>query len=190
MGTSASASTAAWFVPARRTAPSDLEAWLERKAAEGLVVNEIDALSTVRLRLDREEAQQLRYAIDERRDPSPDYFRARADLGWDHVGDLGAFHLWRRPYTGDRPEGFIGSDLGRRARLTAVALAVVGVLLLALTLALGIASGVAGVAADLAVQIWAPAVATGILGLGSLMFGAHLGISHRRGQGTNQRTGR
>lgn len=177
-----SASTAAWFVPARRTAPGDLELWLERKAAQGLVVNQIGPLSPLRLRLDREEPQQLRYAIEERRDPTPDYFRARMDLGWDQVGTLGAFHIWRRSYSGERPDGFIGSDLSRRAKVTAVLLALIGAVLLTLTVGLGLASVLAGVAADIAVQIWAPAIATGILGLLALTIGAHLGISHRRGQ--------
>ena len=162
-----STTTTSWLVPVRHPSPDDLELWLERKAAQGQLLREFDAFSPMRMRFERTEPSTVRFALERRASPVPtDYYSVREDLGWTHVGRLSDIHVWRRAYTGERPAGFIGTDLGRRAALYSVGFAVVAVVAFILAAALGLAAAFVDV--GLAAQdFWIPAAVIGAIGVAS-----------------------
>ena len=104
--------TTAWLAPLRHPSPEQFEQYLEDKAAQGEVLTDFGRLHLLRMTFAKAEPQRVRYAFDRRANPAPiDYYRSREDAGWEHVGRSGEVHLWRRGYTGERPEGFIGGEL-------------------------------------------------------------------------------
>ncbi|MFT3716458.1 MAG: DUF2812 domain-containing protein [Gordonia sp. (in: high G+C Gram-positive bacteria)] len=102
----------AYLVPLRHPSQESFENYLEAKAADGQLLTGFDRLHALRLNFDSDAPQRIRYAFDRRPGAAPiDYYRAREQRGWEHVGSSGDIHLWRREYTGERPEGFIGGEL-------------------------------------------------------------------------------
>lgn len=173
-------SSTTWFAPFLRPAPADFERWLEAKAAGGQVLTGFSWLSPLRMTFTASAPSQVRYVIERRQTPAPiDYYRFRETQGWEHVGNASDLHVWSRSYTGERPAGFIGSDLDRRASLLGVGLAVVAALTLIAALALGATSLAIGASAAL----WAPAVALGVVGLGAAAGAAAFAISERNARG-------
>jgi hypothetical protein len=47
-----------------------------------------------------------RYVVDVQVHPRADYLSTYTDAGWERVGQMASETLWRRPYTGKRPEAF------------------------------------------------------------------------------------
>lgn len=164
-----------WLVPVRHPSPDDLELWLEKKAAHGEVLTTVDAWSPLRMTFEKRDAGRYRYALERRDQPVPAlYFTAREEMGWERVGSLSNIHVWRRAYTGERPAGFIGNDLGRRAALVGIGSSVVAVIALIGALALGLLAGLADFTA--AEDFWIPAAALGaiavVTGVTALVIGA------------------
>lgn len=174
-------SSSSWFVALRHPSPADLELWLEAQAADGRVLTDYSLLSPLRMRFTESAPARVRYAVERRAVPAPvDYFRFREAQGWEHVGQAADFHIWKRPYTGERPAGFIGEDLGRRASALAIGLGVIGVLALAVALALGAVAGLAAFEWTNSVEFWAPAVAAAVVGVLAVTAGVVLAVSGRK----------
>ncbi|MGO3325059.1 DUF2812 domain-containing protein [Gordonia sp. (in: high G+C Gram-positive bacteria)] len=163
-----STTATSWLVPVRHPSPDDLELWLEKKAARGEILSTVDAWSPLRMKFEKGDASRYRYALERRDQPVPAlYFSAREEMGWERVGNLSNIHVWRRAYTAERPAGFIGNDLGRRAALVGVGLSVVAVIALIGAIALGVIAGLADFAA--ADDFWIP---TAVLGAVAVVAGA------------------
>ncbi|WP_132992719.1 DUF2812 domain-containing protein [Gordonia zhaorongruii] len=168
----------AWLVPVRHPSPDDLELYLEGKAAEGQILDVVDATSPVRMRFRRGTPATMRFAVERRDEPIPaHYYRTRTEMGWEHVGSLSAIQVWRREYSGERPEGFIGEDLGRRAVLHSVGLGVVAAVAILGAIITGVLAGVTdfGFTQDL----W---IATAVFGVIAVVAGGvslALGLSRR-----------
>ncbi|GAA4642407.1 DUF2812 domain-containing protein [Gordonia humi] len=177
-----STTVTSWLVPVRHPSPDDLELWLERKAAAGEILNRIDAASPLRMTFDKGEPARYRYALERRDRPIPElYFSAREKAGWDRVGSISNVHVWRRAYAGERPPGFIGEDLGRRAALVGAGLAVIAAIALIAAVALGLVAGLTDFASPH--DFWIPAVALGAIGLGAGIASLVLGLSRRSAAG-------
>ncbi len=165
--------TSSWLVPVRHPSPDDLELWLENRAAAGQVLDRVTATSPLRMTFTKSEPRRYRYALERRETPAPGhYFTAREERGWEHVGAIAYIQVWRREYADERPAGFIGADLGRRAALASVGLGVVAALSLLVAVILGAVSTLDG-------DLWIPAVVLGVLGLGAAVVAAALALSHR-----------
>lgn len=173
-----STSTTSWLVPVRHPSPDDLELWLEKKAARGEVLNRVDGWSPLRMRFDKDEAVRYRYALERRDNPVPQiYFSAREDMGWERVGSLSNVHVWRRSYAAERPAGFIGEDLGRRAALVAVGLSVVAGIAFVAAIALGLGAALTDFVAP--ADLWIPAAVLGAIAVCTGIAGLIVGASHR-----------
>ncbi|MCF8608942.1 DUF2812 domain-containing protein [Gordonia sp. HY285] len=173
-----STTATSWLVPVRHPSPDDLELWLEEKAARGEVLNRVNAWSPLRMTFDKGEAGRYRYALERRDKPVPSlYFTARQDMGWESVGSLSNIHVWRRAYTGERPAGFIGEDLGRRAALVGIGLSVVATIALVSTVALGLIAGLTDFASPR--DFWIPAAALGVIAVGAGVAALIVGTSRR-----------
>ncbi|MFZ2509808.1 MAG: DUF2812 domain-containing protein [Gordonia sp. (in: high G+C Gram-positive bacteria)] len=101
--------TTAWFAPLRHLSPESFERYLEMQAVQGKHLEVYDRWSAVRLRFTAGEPATVRYVAERRIHPAPnDYYAFRQDLGWEHTGRFGDRHLWRKEYTGGRPQRFVG----------------------------------------------------------------------------------
>ncbi|MCF8571610.1 DUF2812 domain-containing protein [Gordonia sp. HY002] len=171
-----STTATSWLVPVRHPSPDDLELWLEKKAARGEVLTTVDAWSPLRMKFEKGEAGRFRYALERRDAPVPAlYFTAREDMGWERVGSLSNIHVWRRAYSAERPAGFIGNDLGRRAALVGIGLTVVAAIALIGAIALGVVAGLADFSA--ADDFWIPAAVLGAIAVVAGVVALVIGVS-------------
>ncbi len=161
-----SATRAFWLIPFRHAVPADLERWFEQHAAEGLVADRLRQWSSIRMRLTRRPPAMYRYVVDVQAAPRTDYRTTYEDLGWEHVGQMASIHVWRRTYTGQRPEAFTDrtSATGRDLRF-AMASGAAAVVLLLVALVLAIVAAVADVTANESLQLWLAAGLIGVVGI-------------------------
>lgn len=165
-----SATRVFWLIPFRHVIPADLERWFEQRAAEGLVVDRVGQWSSIRMSLTRQTPATYRYVVDVQAAPRSDYRATYEDLGWEHVGQMSSLHVWRRAYTGRRPEAFTDrtSATGRNLRFAVAAGAAAGMLLL-VALVLAIVAAVAGMSADEGLPLWIGSGVSGVIGLAVAM---------------------
>lgn len=170
----------AWLVPVRHLSPASFERYLEKQAARGRHVRDVDALGVLRLRFDEGIPSTVRYVLDRRSQPAPaDYFRFRESSGWEHAGALGDLHVWRQEYTVRPPLRFIGDTAQKRAGSWSVALGVLAAICVLGAVALGILAAVDPVAAASPRDFWAPAVALAVVGVIAVAVSLQLGVGRR-----------
>lgn len=172
--------TTAWLVPVRHLSPASLERYLERQAARGRHVETVDALSPLRMRFTESAPAQVRYVLDHRANPAPsDYYTFREDRGWEHAGAVGDLHVWRMEYAGERPVGFIGDNVYRRANSWTLRLGLLAAITLVGAVVLGVLAAVDPVAGATPRDFWAPAIALAVVGVISAVVAAQLGVTRR-----------
>lgn len=169
-------STTTWFAPFLRPAPAAFEQWLETKAADGQILTRCTWLSPIRMTFTESAPTRVRYVVERRANPAPiDYFRFREAQGWEHVGNVSDLHVWSRAYSGERPGGFIGDDLARRASLLGVGLSVIA----AVTLVAAVAMGATALVVGSSAALWVPAIVLGVIGVAALLGAAAFTVSER-----------
>ncbi|MFT4087493.1 MAG: DUF2812 domain-containing protein [Gordonia sp. (in: high G+C Gram-positive bacteria)] len=174
-------STTVWLAPARHLSPENFELWLERKAAQGQILRDVDRLSPLRLKFDDDEPAQIRYVLDQRADAPADYFRFRRQRGWEHTGSIADLHVWRRPYSGERPAGFVGGEsLTRRAHVLGIVLAAVAALTIAGAIALTVAASTVDLGGHSSRGFWGPAIALAVVGVLSAAVSLQLRVTRLR----------
>lgn len=99
-----------WLSTFRYVVPADYEAWLEKKASEGWVVERVGQWSSIRLVFHKTEPKKYRYIFDINVHPKADYMETYKQFGWDFIGQMASCFIWRKEYSGERPESF--SDTG------------------------------------------------------------------------------
>jgi len=102
-----------WFAAFRNVAPADLEEWLEGKARDGWILDHIGQWSSVLMTFRKDEPAKYRYVADMQVSPRRDYLSTYQDAGWENVGRMASCYLWRRPYTGARPDAFTDEETVR-----------------------------------------------------------------------------
>ncbi|WP_026918555.1 DUF2812 domain-containing protein [Gordonia shandongensis] len=173
-------SSTTWFAPLRHPSPAALEQWLEKQAADGRVLTDFGPASTVRMRFTESAPAQVRYTVERRAMPAPiDYFRFREENGWEHLGHAADVHIWSQHYTDERPAGFIGEDLDRRAGLVSIGLGLVAAFALVVAVALGLVAGLLTFDSASPSDIWAPAVAIGVVGAIAAIAAIAVAVSRR-----------
>ena len=105
----------AWFTAFVHPTPARLENWLELQAARGWAPRELDDMSAIRMHLQEAKPAKIRYVVDPQQKTDASYRATYEDAGWKYVGELSSLHVWRRRYTGARPEAFTDRS-SRRAR--------------------------------------------------------------------------
>lgn len=172
--------TTAWLAPVRHLSPDSFERYLEQQAARGRHLHDVDLWSPVRLRFDEGEQAQVRYVVDRRANPAPsDYFTFREDDGWEHVGAVGALHVWRMEYVGNRPAGFINDEVYQSAHRWSLRLGVLAAVALLGAVLLGIVAGVDPTTSASPRDFWAPAIAFAVVGVIAAIVSAQLSRGKR-----------
>lgn len=95
-----------WFSAFRRVVPADYELWLESLAAQGWNIDKIHQTSSMRMTFVKTEPKQYRYVFDLNAFPRKDYFNTYEQFGWECLGHMASCYIWRKEYTGERPESF------------------------------------------------------------------------------------
>lgn len=158
-----------WLVPFRHLVADDLERWFEAMAAQGWAPRHLGQWSSVRMSFRRGQARTSRYVVDvQPTAPRADYFSTYQDSGWELVGRMASMIVWRRDYTGDRPEAFSDREsLSGRDRRLAFAAALAAAVFLVGTLAVVLAALRADVDAGTRLQLWLVAALSALLAIGT-----------------------
>ena len=140
-----------WFSAYRWVVPADYEAWLETLAKQGWNLQRIRQWDSIRMTFHKTEPKQYRYVFDLNAFPKKDYKATYQQFGWEFMGQMASCFIWRKEYTGERPESFTDQDsLTRRNKR--VRNAVLACFLIALLGLIGAAVGMAVHAAFQAIQ--------------------------------------
>ena len=131
-----------WFSAYRWVVPADYEAWLETLAKQGWNLQRIRQWDSIRMTFHKTEPKQYRYVFDLNAFPKKDYKATYQQFGWEFMGQMASCFIWRKEYTGERPESFTDQDsLTRRNKR--VRNAVLACFLIALLGLIGAAVGMA-----------------------------------------------
>lgn len=95
-----------WFSALRHVAPADYELWLESLAAEGWNIDRVGQTSSAYMVFTKTEPKQYRYVFDLNAFPTKDYFDTYTQFGWECIGHMSSCYIWRKEYSGTRPEAF------------------------------------------------------------------------------------
>lgn len=114
-----------WFSAFTHVVPSEYEAWMEEKEAQGWHLNKIGQWSSIRMVFHRSEPHRYRYVFDMQPFPKKDYIETYEQFGWEFIGQMASAFIWRKKYTNERPEAFTDAEsLEKRGRRTAGAASV------------------------------------------------------------------
>ncbi|MDR3209304.1 MAG: DUF2812 domain-containing protein [Oscillospiraceae bacterium] len=123
--------TKSYLLPVfRKFIPADLENWIEKMALEGWNLEKLNTFSVFLLTFKKTEPKQYRYVYDLNIlgvGKLKGYKHTYEQFGWEYVGRFNAnTYLWRKEYTGERPESFTIENV-RSARAALSAMSVVPV---------------------------------------------------------------
>lgn len=106
-----------WLSVFRYVVPEDFEYFMEKLAREGWNVQSVGQWSSIRMNFVQTEPKQYRYVFDVNFAPNREYKALYESFGWEVVGQMASCFLWRKEYSGERPESFTDADsLERRNR--------------------------------------------------------------------------
>lgn len=95
----------------RHLKPTVLEAYLESMASKGWALEHVNHRSTFLMTFRKREPNKVRYVVELPIDPGPDYRATWEAAGWQYVGRMANERVWRKPYTGARPDSVHGSGV-------------------------------------------------------------------------------
>jgi len=122
-----------------KVVPSDMEHYLEKMAAEGWNLDKVGQWSSLKITFHKSEPKQYRYVYDMQIKQAKNYIQMYKDFGWEYLGQTASSHLWRKEYTGERPEAFTdAADIASRNKRFIGAVSVSFFMFLACALALPI----------------------------------------------------
>ncbi len=99
-----------WFSAFTKVVPADYENWLEDLASQGWHAERIGQWSSIFLTLRKGEPRRYRYVYDMQAIPGKDYKATYEQFGWEFVGQMASALIWRKEYTGERPESFSDAE--------------------------------------------------------------------------------
>jgi len=99
-------SKAVWFSPFRYAAPADLEQYFEQMEKQGWHIHRLTQWNSLRLKFQRSSPHRYKYVVDLQPFPKSDYVSTYQSFGWELVGKMASMHVWRMPYTHQKPEAF------------------------------------------------------------------------------------
>lgn len=95
-----------WFTAFKHVIPADYEYWLEGMALQGWNIERIGQWSSIRQVFTKTTPKKYRYVYDVQTNPKKDYRPTYEQFGWEFVGIMASCFIWRKEYSGERPEAF------------------------------------------------------------------------------------
>jgi hypothetical protein len=132
-----------WFSAFKHVIPADYENWLEEMASQGWNIDQIGQWSSIRLVFTKTTPKSYRYVYDIQPNPKKDYRPTYEQFGWEFVGIMASCFMWRKEYSGERPEAFSDlQSLEHRNRQVVSAVSISLLIFLSAFIATSIALGV------------------------------------------------
>ena len=97
---------AVWFSAFKHVVPADYENWLEKLALQGWNIDRIGQWSSIYLVLEKTAPKKYRYVYDIQPNPKKGYRETYEQFGWECIGVMASCYLWRKEYSGERPQAF------------------------------------------------------------------------------------
>lgn len=95
-----------FFTAFKYVVPADYEHWFEDLAVSGWHPVKIGQWSSVIMRFEKTEPKKYRYVVDMHPTLKKDYRLTYEQFGWTYLGQMASAHVWRQPYSDERPESF------------------------------------------------------------------------------------
>lgn len=95
-----------WFVSLKYIVPSEMEYYLEEKAAEGYMLKEVGQMGLFYFEFQEDKVQKCKYVVDISALPKTLYMSTLIDKGWEYLGKTGNCYIWRKCYENERPDDF------------------------------------------------------------------------------------
>lgn len=95
-----------WFASLKYIVPTDMEYFLEEKAAEGYMLKEVGPMGLFYFEFIEEMSQKCKYVVDVTKLPKSLYMETVMEKDWEYMGRTGNCYIWRQCYADSRPEDF------------------------------------------------------------------------------------
>ncbi|MGE5396248.1 MAG: DUF2812 domain-containing protein [Chitinophagales bacterium] len=89
-----------------RVSPEKFEVWLEGMEKDGWHIDKLTQWNAFGITFKKETSRQYRYCYDMQFTARADYMQTFRDFGWEYVGQVASSRIWRKEYTGKRPDAF------------------------------------------------------------------------------------
>lgn len=99
-----------WFPLCRYIIPSEFENWLEKQALNGWHIEKLNVFSFFHFTFKKANPKKYRYVLDLNPLPNKDYNEMYIQFGWEPMGRISNFFIWRQEYSDERPESFTDRD--------------------------------------------------------------------------------
>ncbi|MFA5375566.1 MAG: DUF2812 domain-containing protein [Dehalococcoidia bacterium] len=90
--------------------PANFENWFERMAAEGWHVDRIRQWNSLWMTFKKGEPRKYRFVCDMQFSERKEYRATYEQFGWQFLGRMASFRVWRMEYQGQRPEAFTDKE--------------------------------------------------------------------------------
>ena len=104
-----------WFVSVKHMQPSELEYYLEAQAANGYILKKLGELAPFYYEFEEGEKTKTKFVVDKTALAKDMYVDTLTGKGWELMGTVGPFYLWRQDYTDKRPKDFTDSAIRGKA---------------------------------------------------------------------------
>lgn len=122
-----------WLSAFRYVVPAEYERWFEEQETGGWHVEKLGQWSSILMTLKRDTPRRYRYVVDMQFSHRKDYIAMYEQFGWEYVGQMASSYVWRKEYTGERPESFTDQEnIERRSNRFAIAV-LINLILFSLT---------------------------------------------------------
>jgi hypothetical protein len=95
-----------WLSAFKYVVPAEYENWLEEMASQGWNIERISQWSSVRMVFTRTTPKKYRFVYDIQTNPKKEYRATYEQFGWEFVGIMASCFMWRKEFSGERPEAF------------------------------------------------------------------------------------
>lgn len=126
-----------WFVALKYIVPSDMEYYLEEKAAQGYMLKDVGETGILYFEFVEQMSEKCKYVVDFTSLPKSMYMESVMEKGWEYLGKSNNCYIWRKCYKDERPEDF--ADLVSRKKYCfrmGLGMAIIAFLFLAVIIAL------------------------------------------------------
>lgn len=104
-----------WFVSLKHMQPSELEYYLEEQAANGYILKKLGELAPFYYEFEEGEKTKTKFVVDKTALAKDMYVETLLGQGWELMGTVGPFYLWRQDYTDKRPKDFTDNAIRSKA---------------------------------------------------------------------------
>lgn len=96
-----------WLALFKNIVPSDFENMMESLALEGWHIGKIKQFNAIKMSFYKTAPKKYRYIFDANTLLNENFCNTYEQLGWEFMGQMASYVVWRKEYTSIRPESFM-----------------------------------------------------------------------------------